>query len=63
MEQCGNEMKMLVVEEDADLLYKEYKVAVNLKNVAGVTSDDGDYRPKLGFHGHFFVIIFLNVVN
>ena len=28
MEQCGNEMKMLVVEEDADLLYKEYKGTV-----------------------------------
>ena len=30
MEQCGNEMKMLVVEEDADLLYKEYKGTVIL---------------------------------
>ena len=44
MEQSGNEMKMLVVDEDADLLYREYKVAVNLKNVAGVTCDDGEYR-------------------
>ena len=24
-------------------------MAVNLKNVAGVTSDDGDYRPKFSF--------------
>ena len=65
MEQCGNELKMLVVEEDADLLYREYKVAVNLKNVAGVTCDDADYQPKIcrikksGTYGLGFYLLYL----
>ena len=47
MDKCGNDLKILVVEEAADMLYREYKVAVNLRNVAGVTADDADYQPKL----------------
>ena len=47
MDKCGNDLKVLVVEEAADILYREYKVAVNLRNVAGVTSDDADYQPKI----------------
>ena len=44
---------------------KPLKVAVNLKNVAGVTSDDGDYRPKIcrikksGTHGLGFHLLYL----
>ena len=38
MEQCGNEMKMLVVEDDADLLYKEYKGTVISKNILNIGS-------------------------
>ncbi|CBY19129.1 unnamed protein product [Oikopleura dioica] len=61
MKAIGNELKILVVEEAADMVYKEYKVAVNLRNVAGVTAEEVDYFPKyctlkksgsfgLGFH-------------
>ena len=28
-------------------LNRQYKVAVNLRNVAGVTADDADYQPKI----------------
>ena len=54
-------MSKTQLKEGADMLYREYKVAVNLRNVAGVTADDADYQPKvcrirksgnfgLGFH-------------
>ena len=33
-------IKLNQISEGADMLYKEYKVAVNLRNVAGVTADD-----------------------
>ena len=41
------EIKVLVVEEKADTIYRECKVAVNLRNVEGVTGDECDYKPKL----------------
>ena len=47
MDAALTELKVLVVEEKADLIYRECKVAVNLRNVEGVTGEDCDYKPKL----------------
>ncbi len=41
------EIKILVVEVKADSIYRECKVAVNLRNVEGVTGDENDYKPRL----------------
>jgi C-terminal processing protease CtpA/Prc len=41
------EIKILVVEVKADAIYRECKVAVNLRNVEGVTGDENDYKPRL----------------
>ena len=40
IEAASNELRLLVVEEESDALYRDYKVSVNLKNVEGVTQDD-----------------------
>lgn len=40
IEAASNELRLLVVEEDADACYREFKVSVNLKNVEGVTNED-----------------------
>lgn len=47
MDAALTEVKILVVEEKADLIYRECKVAVNLRNVEGVTGEECDYKPKL----------------
>ena len=47
MDAALTELKILVVEEKADMIYRECKVAVNLRNVEGVTGEDCDYKPKL----------------
>lgn len=65
VEAAGNELRILVVEEQADAIYRDYKVSVNLKNVEGATNDDlSDKLPRLcrlekGPLGYGFHLLYL----
>ena len=66
MDASLTEIKILVVEAKADEIYRECKVAVNLRNVEGVTGDECDYKPKLvklersGGEGYGFHLLYLD---
>ena len=66
MDAALTEIKILVVESKADDIYRECKVAVNLRNVEGVTGDECDYNPKLvklersGGEGYGFHLLYLD---
>ena len=63
MDAALTEMKLLVVDEKADNIYRECKVAVNLRNVEGVTGDECDYKDRISQSYGNFYFLYKNIFN